>query len=388
VAPHVRGTRLRVLAPSQLDVPALLAPLGPAHGLERAMPTMEDVFVATVAGAPVGPAAPRPSAAAPRRPRDPTGAVAVRLESVSRRFGTFTAVADLSLVIERGEVFGFLGPNGSGKTTTIRILCGLLRPSAGRGEVLGDDIVRQPARIRARIGYMSQRFSLYDDLTVAENLAFFGGGYGLAGERLATRTGWVLDLAALRGDERRLARELSGGVKQRLALGCAILHEPAVVFLDEPTAGVDPIARREFWELIAALAAAGTTIFVTTHYLDEAENCDRLALMYQGRLIALGSPQALRDGMRAGVMLEVSAADPVRALRVLRAAPALGQATLFGRRLHVLVNDAPEATPRLRAVLEAAGLPVTRITPIPLSLEDLFVTFIDMVERGRSERAG
>jgi ABC-2 type transport system ATP-binding protein len=198
----------------------------------------------------------------------------------------------------------------------------------------------------------------------------------------------VLDMAGLRGDERRLARELSGGVKQRLALGCAILHEPAVVFLDEPTAGVDPIARREFWDLIAALAAAGTTVLVTTHYLDEAENCHRLALMYQGRVIALGSPQALRDGMRAGVMLEVSAPDPVQALRVLRAVPALGHASQFGRRLHVLVDEAREATPRLRAALEAAGLPVEGITPIPLSLEDLFVTFVEMVERGRSERAG
>jgi drug efflux transport system ATP-binding protein len=388
VPPHARGTRLRILAPPELDVPALLAPLRPADTLGRATPSMEDVFVATVAGAPARPAAARPSATALARPRESSGEVAVRLDRVSRRFGAFTAVADLSLVVERGEVFGFLGPNGCGKTTTIRMLCGLLPPSAGRGEVLGDDIVRQTARIRSRIGYMSQRFSLYDDLTVGENLAFFGGGYGLAGGRLAARTAWVLDMAGLRGDERRLARELSGGVKQRLALGCAILHEPAVVFLDEPTAGVDPIARREFWDLIAGLAIAGTTVFVTTHYLDEAENCDRLALMYQGRLIALGSPQALRDGMRAGVMLEVETTDPVRALRVLRASPALGHATLFGRRLHVLVDDAAEAAPRLRAALEAAGLPVARITPIPLSLEDLFVTFIDMVERGGSERAG
>jgi ABC-2 type transport system ATP-binding protein len=313
---------------------------------------------------------------------------AVETRDLTRRFGELVAVGHLNLEIGQGEVFGLLGPNGSGKTTTIRMLCGLLRPSDGRGEVLGQDIARHAGRIKARVGYMSQRFSLYNDLTVAENLAFFGGGYGVTGSRLAERTAWVLQMAGLRGEERRRAGELPGGVKQHLALGCAILHEPDVIFLDEPTAGVDPIARRDFWDLIAMLAAAGTTVFVTTHYLDEAENCHRLGLMYQGRLVAVGSPRDLKEEMRAGVMLELACPEPFRALRLLRAQRRLGWATLFGRRVHLLVDNPVEADPAIRATLKAAGIAVERLEPIPFSLEDLFVIFIEMVERGQTERGG
>jgi ABC-2 type transport system ATP-binding protein len=303
--------------------------------------------------------------------------MAVRLEGLTRIFGAFVAVDHLSLSVKRGEVFGFLGPNGSGKTTTIRMLCGLLPPSAGHGSVLGQDIRRQSRPLKARLGYMSQRFSLYNDLTVGENLAFFGGGYGLSSRRLAERIAVILDMAGLQGAQRRLVRELSGGVKQRLALGCAILHEPELLFLDEPTAGVDPLSRREFWDLIGRLAAAGVTVFVTTHYMDEAENCHRLGLIFQGRLVAEGSPQALKERMPTGVMLEVECREPFHALRLLRRQPSLARASLFGRRLHVLVEDAAAAEALIRQTLAAAEVEVEGLAPIPLSLEDLFVLLID-----------
>ncbi|MBI3456308.1 MAG: ABC transporter ATP-binding protein [Candidatus Rokubacteria bacterium] len=390
VATRLLGDRLHILAAPEVDVAgALDGELGEDHrALRRVAPSMEDVFVSVVSrGEP--PAGRRAvvadAAAAPPRAGD---GVAVRMDGLTRRFGSVVAVDGISLAVARGEVFGFLGPNGSGKTTTIKMLCGLLAPSAGRGEVLGYDVARHGREIKTRIGYMSQRFSLYQDLTVAENLAFFGRGYGLSPRRLAERTAWVVEMAGLRGEERRLTRELSGGARQRLALGCAILHEPAIVFLDEPTAGVDPLSRRQFWELIGELAAGGTTAFVTTHYLDEAEHCHRLGLMYQGRLVAEGSPQALKDGMQAGVMLEIACREPVTALRRLRAEPRLASASLFGDRLHVLVDDPLEAEPLIHATLAAAGLTVEHVEPIPLSLEDLFVLFIEMEERGRRERGG
>ena len=369
-----RGRILRCAAPA-----ALRASVG--------APTMEDVFIAVVAEADAGGTAPqrRPLGKAPED-GSRGDAVTVRLEELTKRFGDFVAVDHVSLSVRRGEVFGFLGPNGSGKTTTIRMLCGLLAPSEGRGEVLGRDIARQGPGIRSRIGYVSQRFSLYHDLTVGENLAFFGQGYGLPRARLAGRTAAVLEMAGLDGQDRRLARELSSGVKQRLALACALLHEPEIVFLDEPTAGVDPIARREFWSLIGALASAGTTVFVTTHYLDEAEACDRLGLIYKGRLVAVGSPRGLKAGMRAGVMLELESPEPFRALRLLRAEPELARVSFFGRRLHVLVEDRDEAEPKIRAILDAAAIPVDRLEPIPFSLEDLFVIFLDMEEQARRGR--
>lgn len=224
----------------------------------------------------------------------PATDVAVRTEKLVKRFGDFVAVDDVTLEVRRGEIFGFLGPNGAGKSTTIRILCGLLAPSSGRAEVNGFDVASRPEDVKQSIGYMSQKFSLYDDLTVEENIEFFGGIYGVPPARQAARAAHVLDMAGLREQRGVLARSLAGGWKQRLALGCAILHEPPIVFLDEPTSGVDPIARRQFWDLIYDMAAAGSTVFVSTHYMEEAEYCHRLALMHRGRMIALGAPSELR----------------------------------------------------------------------------------------------
>ncbi len=388
------GDRLHLFAPEGVDVTAevqaLLAATDTADlHLRRVPPTMEDVFISLLSEAEVSMDSKRyDGEKVSQPPRAVADGIAVRLEGLTKTFGRFVAVDHVSLSVGRGEVFGFLGPNGSGKTTTIRMLCGLLSPSGGRGTVLGYDVFAQRRRIKVRIGYMSQRFSLYNDLTVGENLAFFGRGYGLPRRRLAERTAWALEMAGLKGEERRLSRELSTGIKQRLALGCAILHEPEVIFLDEPTAGVDPIARRHFWDLIGAMASAGNTVFVTTHYLDEAENCHRLGLMYQGRLIAVGSPQDLKDGMRAGVMLELQCREPFRALQLLRSEPSLARTSLFGSRVHVLVEDSTAAEPMIRKLLRAAGLAIERLEQIPLSLEDLFVIFIDMEDHRRREIGG
>ena len=223
-----------------------------------------------------------------------TVAQAVVIERLTKRFGDFTAVDAISLAVPRGEIFGFLGPNGAGKSTTIRMLCGILAPTSGSGRVAGFDISTQAERIKESIGYMSQRFSLYEDLTVDENIAFYGGVYRIPAQRLKERAEWVLDMAGLAERHNSLAGELSGGWRQRLALGCAILHEPPVIFLDEPTSGVDPLSRRRFWDLIHSMADSGVTVFVTTHYMDEAEFCDRLAMIYRGELVAIGTPEELK----------------------------------------------------------------------------------------------
>lgn len=229
---------------------------------------------------------------------------AVETRALVKRFGAFTAVDGVTLEIGRGEVFGFLGPNGAGKTTTIRILCGLLEPTSGLARVNGHDVAAEPERVKQSIGYMSQKFSLYDDLTVEENLEFFSMVYGVPRERREERKHFALRMAGLEGESRRMTRELAGGWKQRLALGCAVLHEPRVLFLDEPTSGVDPVARRKFWDLIYEMAEGGSTVLVSTHYMDEAEYCGRLALMHRGRVVALGSPQQLREQCREGASME------------------------------------------------------------------------------------
>ncbi len=218
---------------------------------------------------------------------------AIQLDGLTRRFGAFVAVDDVSMDVQAGEVFGFLGSNGAGKSTTIRMLCGLLRPTSGRAFVGGVDVGRDPEAVKRRIGYMSQRFSLYEALTVDQNIKFYAGLYGVQGARFTARRRFVLEMAGLHGRERQLARTLSGGWRQRLALGCALLHEPPILFLDEPTGGVDPTARREFWRLIRTLATAGTTVLVTTHHMEEAMQCDRLAIIHAGRLAVLGTPEAL-----------------------------------------------------------------------------------------------
>jgi ABC-2 type transport system ATP-binding protein len=301
-----------------------------------------------------------------------SAAPAVVADRLTRRFGTFTAVDQVSFSVAPREVFGFLGPNGAGKTTTIRMLTGLLLPTSGRGVVAGFDVMTETESIKRSIGYMSQLFSLYGDLTVEENIAFFSGLYGVPRARRAERRDWVLEMAGLAEHRRRLTRDLPLGWKQRLALGCAVLHEPPILFLDEPTSGVDPLSRRSFWELIHSLTEGGTTVFVTTHYMEEAENCRRLALMNRGRLIALDTPAGLRAGMREPI-LEVRTADSARAADALSGAPGVLEAGMFGRAVHAVVEDAAAGR---RAVLErlaAAGLAVQGIAEVPPSLEDVFV---------------
>jgi len=303
--------------------------------------------------------------------------VAVEVEKLTRTFGDFVAVDAVSFAVEAGEVFGFLGPNGAGKTTTIKMLTGLVPPTSGTGTVAGLDIRRQGREIKRRIGYMSQLFSLYADLTVEENIAFFSGLYGVPRARRAERRDWVLEMAGLQGQRRRLTGDLSLGWKQRLALGCAVLHEPPVLFLDEPTSGVDPISRRSFWDLIYTLAAGGTTVFVTTHYMEEAEYCHRLALMNRGKLIALDTPASLRAGLREP-LLEVRASDGVKAVEALKGAPGVAEAGLFGRAVHVTLKDVEAAGPgRLAGLLRERGIAVESVEPIEPSLEDVFIALVE-----------
>ena len=383
-APYVFGERLHLRLPEGGDDEgewrAALAREGVQVETVRAIgPSLEDVFVALLPAAPV---AAFPVALAADMPVG-AGGMAVEVQELSMRFGKFTAVDRVSFAVQRGEIFGFLGPNGSGKTTTIKMLCGLLAPSAGRATVAGIELGADSRALRSRIGYMSQRFSLYEDMSVGENLDFFAGVYQVPRARLAACRDWALQLAGLHGEEERLTRVLSGGFKQRLALACAVLHEPQVLFLDEPTAGVDPLSRRRFWELIAEIAGRGVTVFVTTHYMDEAEHCHTLGLLYNGRLIALGSPQDLRTGMRAGEMLELECDQPIAALALFRDDPGV-QASFFGDRLHLSVDDAAAARPRLLARLEQAGHQVRRIETVSHGIEDVFIAFIQM-EQARLE---
>jgi ABC-2 type transport system ATP-binding protein len=309
----------------------------------------------------------------------PGKAAAVEVERLTKAFGDFVAVDAVSFAVEAGEVFGFLGPNGAGKTTTIKMLTGLVSPTSGRGTVAGLDIRTQGKEIKRHIGYMSQLFSLYADLTVEENIAFFSGLYGVPRERRAERRDWVLEMAGLQEQRRRLTGELSLGWKQRLALGCAVLHEPPVLFLDEPTSGVDPISRRGFWDLIYALAATGTTVFVTTHYMEEAEFCHRLALMNRGRLIALDTPARLREGLREP-LLEARTSDGTRTIEALEGAPGVAQAGLFGRAVHVTLKEGEDAgrdRARLAELLAGRGIEVESIEPIEPSLEDVFIALVE-----------
>jgi ABC-2 type transport system ATP-binding protein len=312
-------------------------------------------------------------------------AIAVRAEGLTRRFGEFVAVDHVNFEIPRGAVWGFLGPNGAGKSTTIRMLCGILAPTEGRADVLGFDVTRDPEEIKTRIGYMSQRFSLYDDLTVDENLAFYSGVYGLTpAEARARAREWIVR-AGLRGRERDLAGALSGGWKQRLAFGCAVLHDPEMVFLDEPTSGVDPVSRREFWDLIDQFAQREITVMVTTHYMDEAEHCDTLAFIYDGRIIARGTPQEIKAQQMSGELLEVTTPQYAEALEVLAARPEVLEAALFGRAIHVTVRDGAAAVPRLREALLTRGIALEGIASVRPSLEDAFVSIVerDQQDRGR-----
>jgi drug efflux transport system ATP-binding protein len=304
----------------------------------------------------------------------------VEIRDLVKTFGSFMAVDHVSLQVRKGEIFGFLGPNGAGKSTTIRILCGLLRPTSGQASVNGLDVAAEPELVRRNIGYMSQKFSLYDDLTVEENIDFFSGIYGVGKERRRERKEYVLRMAGLDLRRDTMTRLLSGGWKQRLALGCAILHEPPILFLDEPTSGVDPIARRDFWELIRELSASGHTVFVSTHYMDEAEYCHRLALMYRGRIIALGAPQMLKDGLRTHTLLRLDSSDPLETMKALDGEEGVSDVAVFGAGLHLTVDSA-DRMPRIQAALERRGIEVRRLEPIPPSMEDVFVAMIEAEER-------
>ncbi|HKN33810.1 MAG TPA: ATP-binding cassette domain-containing protein [Terriglobales bacterium] len=298
----------------------------------------------------------------------------VLVQDLVKRFGDFTAVDHLNLETRKGEVFGFLGPNGAGKSTTIRILCGLLRPTSGRALVAGLDVSREPETVRQNIGYMSQKFSLYNDLRVIENLRLFAGLYNVPRKQVKERIDWALQMADLREHQEMITGTLPGGWKQRLALGCAVLHQPPIIFLDEPTSGVDPISRRQFWDLIHTMSAEGVTVFVTTHYMEEAEYCNRLALIYRGKIVALGTPTELKQKSMQGELLLVEC-DPLGlAVDALQSAAGVLDAAVFGSALHLVVREAGSAIPEIKNYLSRQGVAVVKIEKIRATLEDVFVS--------------
>ena len=306
---------------------------------------------------------------------------AIEVRGLTRRFGSFVAVDNLSFDVRRGEIFGFLGSNGAGKSTTIRMLCGLLRATSGTALVDGIDVMADPEAVKQRIGYMSQRFSLYELLTVDQNITFWGGIYGLRGEGLAQRRDFVLEMAGLRGREATLARDLSGGWRQRLALGCAILHQPSILFLDEPTGGVDPLARRQFWRLIDSLSQDGVTVLVTTHYLDEAERCHRVALIHAGTLAALGSPREVKQAFANRLIVEIRGPDPVAVMRTLDRSAMIEKTSLFGTAVHAVLREATRDPAAVAAELRSKDVAVTSITAVAPSLEDVFLDVVEKASR-------
>ncbi|MFA7693535.1 MAG: ATP-binding cassette domain-containing protein [Candidatus Hydrogenedentales bacterium] len=306
---------------------------------------------------------------------------AVRVTELTRRFGKFTAVDRVSFETKKGEIFGFLGPNGAGKSTTIRMLCGLLAPTSGSGTVAGFDVCTEPEMIKKNIGYMSQRFSLYEDLTVEENINFYGGIYGLSGQRLLTRKDWAFEMTGLRELRKSPAAILSGGWKQRLAMACAVLHEPPVVFLDEPTSGVDPLSRRRFWDLIDDMASKGVTVFVTTHYMEEAEYCDRLAMIYRGRMVALGTPRELKTTIMKDRILNVACEQPQEILEQLDRLDGVHEAALFGAGIHLTVTNPDKVAVEVRHVFASHGKEPDDVHEITPSMEDVFVSLIEQVDR-------
>ncbi len=312
------------------------------------------------------------------------GEWSVEAEDLVKKFGQFVAVDHVSFRVGKGEIFGFLGPNGAGKSTVIRILCGLLTPTAGRATVAGFDVATQPEAIRRRLGYMSQKFSLYDDLSVDENIAFFSGIYGVPKNLRAERRDYVLRMAGLEEKRATLTRLLAGGWKQRLALGCAIVHDPPILFLDEPTSGVDPIARRGFWDLIYQLSEAGRTVFVTTHYMDEAEYCHRMALMHAGKIIAMGAPATVRKERYSQALLRLDSSDTPATMRALENAEGVLDVAVFGAGLHVTVENAVSSAARIREILAASNISVNRLEAIEPSMEDLFVSLVEAEEQKKA----
>ncbi|MDX2130041.1 MAG: ABC transporter ATP-binding protein [Chloroherpetonaceae bacterium] len=302
---------------------------------------------------------------------------AIDTELLTKTFGKFTAVDHVTLSVEAGSIYGFLGPNGSGKSTLIRILCGLLSPSGGKGFVGGVDIVSEPEKVRQSIGYMAQRFSLYEHLSVEQNLDFFGGIYSLEESFHKERKKIVIESAGLEGLLKRFPRELPGGMRQRLALAAAILHNPKIVFLDEPTGGVDPISRRRFWELINRLADSGMTVFVTTHFLDEAEYCTKIGFIYYGKLIAEGSPSQLKRNVIQNPILELETSAPAESIAILSKEPWVHSSSLFGNFIHLSVNSVAEGKSFAATALAKAGVAWSRIEPISPTLEDVFIHLIE-----------
>ena len=313
----------------------------------------------------------------------PEQTCSVVVDNLRKQFGSFVAVEQLNLKIPKGEVFGFLGPNGAGKSTTIRMLCGLLKPTSGRASVAGFDVGRNPEQVRQNIGYMSQKFSLYNDLKVIENLRLFAGLYSVPSNSLKERIEWALQMANLKGQENLITGTLPGGWKQRLALGCAVLHKPPILFLDEPTSGVDPITRHQFWDLIHQMASEGVTVFVTTHYMEEAEYCNRLALIFRGKIVALGTPSELKHNFMTGELLLIECQPLGTAVEALQQAPDVMDAAVFGNALHLVVRDAAAAIPSITKFLESRGVTLSRIEKIRPTLEDVFVSLT--TNRGTDE---
>jgi ABC-2 type transport system ATP-binding protein len=357
----------------------------PVEGIRRQPASLEDVFVSVLSETGNQSDGSDRSDRSDRSKRQSFDeGPAVTTKDLTRRFGDFTAVDHVSFEVPRGQIFGFLGPNGAGKSTTIRMLCGLLEPSSGEATVSGFDVGREPEQIKQRIGYMSQKFSLYEDLTVEENIDFYGGIYGLSGAKLRPRKDWAVRMSGLTDRRDSLTSLLSGGWKQRLALACAILHEPPIVFLDEPTSGVDPLSRRRFWDLIYEMSDHGVTVFVSTHYMEEAEYCDRIALMYRGKLIALGTPQELKTGMMTEQILDIDCPRPHEVMDDLAALDEVREVALFGAGLHVVVADADAAKKAIAAECERRGLRLQRIEQITPGMEDVFVSLIEAEDRKES----
>lgn len=315
-----------------------------------------------------------------------SGEPSLQADHLVKRFGAFTAVDDISFEVRPGEVFGLLGSNGAGKSTLIRLFCGLLRPTSGTAWVLGVDTARDPEAVRRRIGYMTQRFSLYDDLSVQQNLDFYGGIYGLRGREKADRIAWAREMSDLAGMEDKLVRALPGGWKQRLALACSVLHRPKVLFLDEPTGGVDPLSRRRFWALIDQMSIEGVTLIVTTHYLDEAERCDRIALLHGGRLVAFGTVADLKEVFAGRAVLEVACPRFLEAHQKLEEQSWVFEASLFGDRLHVVVADPEEGKRQILALLEEDGNVPASVERIVPSLEDVFIHSIERADAANTEQ--
>jgi len=301
----------------------------------------------------------------------------IEVNNLTKKFGSFVSVDQINFKVNKGEIFGFLGANGAGKSTTIKMLCAILDPSEGDAIVGGYSIKNQPEMVKKNIGYMSQRFSLYNDLSVSENIEFFGGVYGIENEFLKEREKWVLEIAGLKGKEKVLTASLPGGIKQRLALGTALIHKPGIVFLDEPTSGVDPISRRAFWDLIISLSESGTTVFVTTHYLEEAEYCSNIILINSGRLIAEGNSKELKSKYLTNTILEIECTPVVDALSILEKAAFVDETTIFGNHIHIIVNDKYSEKNQIKSLLEGKDITVKSIENIIPSLEDVFIHLLE-----------